>query len=383
MPNLPEAVDAVTKLAGVVLSGFGAVRLLEPWQKKRLAKATAEEMKVLAQAEIDVQKTRMQGQKELRELEAKLLPPAPTLDILDAELVPVSETTPLLLSRVRERTEFQEAKRQFNVEQVALEAANELRGQEASSEPVDEDWVARFFEAAKDVSSEEMQKIWARILTGEVKQPGSFSLRCIETVRNVSKREAKIFESLSPYVVSNRFILRTVGDFEKTRNARLQDALQLGEAGLVAVDMQLAFTPTFSPGEPTALLMNDLAIVAISRAKKERKETFSAYILTSVGVELMRLFPQPSDRDYARALVQQLRNSKYEVETFLGVRQGDGLNLVSDVDLFPPDPPKASAPPPANAPPVAEPTGPQAFAALPLPAAPKVEQSTGGDTEEA
>jgi hypothetical protein len=377
--NLPEAVDAVTKLAGVVLSGFGAVRLLEPWQKKRLAKATAEEMKVLARAEIDVQKIRLQGQKEIRELEAKLLPPAPTLDVVvDAELVPDSETTPLLLSRVRERSEFQEAKRQFNVEQISLEAVNELRGQEASGEPVDEDWVARFFEAAKDISSEQMQQIWARILAGEVKQPGSFSLRCIEAVRNTSRREAKMFEELSPYVVSNRFILRTVGDSEKTRNARLQDALQLGEAGLLTVDMQLSFSPTFAPAQSTALLMNDLVIVVVSRTEKERKENFSAYILTSVGMELMRLFPRPADRGYARALVEKLRKSNYEVRTLLGVRHGDGLKLVSDVDLFPPDPPKASVPPP-----VAEPTEPQVSPAHPPPAAPELEQAASRGSQDA
>lgn len=360
------------------------MRLLEPWQKKRLARATAEEMKVLAQAEIDVQKIRLQGQKEIRELEAKLLPPAPTLNVLDAELVPDSETTPLLLSRVRERTEFQEAKRQFNVEQIALEAASELRGQEAASEPVDEDWVARFFEAAKDISSEEMQKIWARILAGEVKQPGSFSLRCIEAVRNVSKREAKLFESLSPYVVAGRYILRTVGDFERTRNARLQDALQLGEAGLITVDMQLAFAPTFSPGEPTALLMNDLAVMALSRAEKEQKRNFSAYILTSVGMELMKLFPHPADREYARALVQQLRTWKYEVHTCLGVRHADGLRIVSNVDLFPPDPPSppsASTAPPTNEPQAAEPGLPQGPTLLPPPEAPK--ESSTNDTHEA
>jgi hypothetical protein len=174
--GLPETVDALTKLGGVVLSGFSAVRVLEPWQKRRLARATAEELKIVAQAEIDVERIRLEGKRALQELEAKLLPSA-AADVIDAKIVPDPEPTPLLLTRVRERNEYQEAKRQLNVEQVALQAADEVRGKDASADPVDEDWIARFFESAKDVSSEQMQRLWAKILANEVVRPGSFSKR--------------------------------------------------------------------------------------------------------------------------------------------------------------------------------------------------------------
>ena len=339
MAPLPD-VDAITKLFGVVLSGIGAARLLEPWNKKRLARATAEEMKVLAQADIDVQKMRLEGKKELADLEAKLLPASSASMspvVFDAELVPASEPSPLLLTRVRERTEYQEAKRQINIEQVAVEAANELRGQQASAEPVDEDWVARFFESAKDVSSEEMQKLWAKILAGEVVRPGSFSLRCIESVRNLTMYEARMVESLRPYVVADRFILRGSGHFESGQNDRLGDVVRLAEAGIFTGDVQLSFVQTFLAGKVTPLLMSDLVLMVT--AETERKETFNAYILTSVGIELMRLFRLPADRAYARALVDRLRRSKYKVETFAGTHHGNQFSWSSTVDIFPPKPP--------------------------------------------
>jgi hypothetical protein len=333
---LPD-VDALTKLIGVLLSGFGAVRFLEPLHKKRLAKATAEEAKILARAEVDVEKIRLEGKRELQELEAKLLPASPRAVIVEAELIHDSEETPLLLTRVRERTAYQEAKRQLNVEQVALEAANELRGQQASAEPVDEDWVARFFEGAKDVSSEEMQKLWAKILAGEVVRPGSFSLRCIEAVRNVSREEARLFESLSPYIIADRFFLYTLTPpHGGGRNVWLEPGLRLAEAGLLTVDAQIAFSPTFTPGVSTHFPMSDLVIIVT--AETPQFFQIPAYVLTGVGVELIRLFRQPADRIYARSLVDLFRQMKYVVETTSVARAGQSFSIAASADLFPAEP---------------------------------------------
>jgi len=54
------------------------------------------------------------------------------------------------------------------------------------------DWFVRFFEDAGNISDEKMQEIWAKVLAGEIKQPGSFSLRTLEVLRNLSSDEAEI-----------------------------------------------------------------------------------------------------------------------------------------------------------------------------------------------
>ena len=61
----------------------------------------------------------------------------------------------------------------------------------------DFDWFLRFFEAAGNVSNEDMQSLWARILAGEVQKKGSFSFRAIETLKNLSKYEAEVLEYCS------------------------------------------------------------------------------------------------------------------------------------------------------------------------------------------
>ena len=307
MPFDSTTVDAFRKLAEVALSGFGAIRFLEPWILKRLARAKAEEAKVLAQSEIDVAKLRLQGKKELQELGRNLFPPG---DVFEAEIV---EETPFLLTTVRQRLELQEAKRQLNAQTVVALAANELRGHHASSQPVDEDWTVRFFEYAKDVSSEDMQTIWAKILAGEVRRPSSFSLRCLDIVRNLSTSEAEAFSGLRPFVLADRFVLP---ELARNRSSRdwLLIAVQLADTGLVLGDRSLAFSPEFSEGGSVDISSSDLIVRVESQTK--RTEQFEAIVLSVVGAELMPLFSAPSHRPYIANLVTRLREEHYKVRVF-------------------------------------------------------------------
>lgn len=68
--------------------------------------------------------------------------------------------------------------------------------EEVPDETVEDDWNTRFTNGASDISNEAMQKLWGQILAGEIKQPGSFSLRALDALKNMSKSEAVIFEKL-------------------------------------------------------------------------------------------------------------------------------------------------------------------------------------------
>jgi hypothetical protein len=85
-----------------------------------------------------------------------------------------------------------EAKRQSIIEAITAKAAKVLP-QSVSDKPVDVDWVAQFFNHCQDVSNEQMQWVWGRLLAGEVANPGSFSRRAISIVRVMSMEDADLF----------------------------------------------------------------------------------------------------------------------------------------------------------------------------------------------
>lgn len=128
-----------------------------------------------------------------------LLPPSQ--NDLDIEVVfDAAEHSESVASRIM--GSHQREKRRANVMTITAEAADAI-GDEVSDESVDPDWVARFFTYAQDVSSDQLQQLWGRILAGEVEQPGRVPLRSLEILRNLSQKEANMVRKLTSRVSKN------------------------------------------------------------------------------------------------------------------------------------------------------------------------------------
>ena len=105
---------------------------------------------------------------------------------------------------VSQRIQFQEEKRHCNIGSVVDRAAEELGDKEVPNQEPDHDWTARFFNYIQDVSSGEMQSLWAKVLAGEIERPGSVSIRGLSILRNLDQATAKLFQRLcSCCVMSN------------------------------------------------------------------------------------------------------------------------------------------------------------------------------------
>lgn len=92
-----------------------------------------------------------------------------------------------------ERMIFREAQKQKNLSDIVSTAYDELKASSVSSKPVDTVWTTRFINEAENISDDDLKIIWGKILAREVKAPGSYSLRTMETLNNLSKEEALLF----------------------------------------------------------------------------------------------------------------------------------------------------------------------------------------------
>ena len=86
-----------------------------------------------------------------------------------------------IAKRASSRLAYQEITKQQNIEAVIDNAYEELGTTDSvSSEPVNANWMIRFFNSVEDISDESIQKIWGRILAGEIKRPNNYSYRTLE-----------------------------------------------------------------------------------------------------------------------------------------------------------------------------------------------------------
>ena len=65
---------------------------------------------------------------------------------------------------------------------------------------VEDDWLVNFFDKSRIVSDDQMQDLWARVLSGEANAPGSFSKRTVNTLADLDRSDAELFTDLAGFI---------------------------------------------------------------------------------------------------------------------------------------------------------------------------------------
>ena len=170
-------VRALEKLLDFTASGIGAVAgpMLAPWRARREAAA----LRIAAEGEADALRIIAVAQSDARDALVS------TASDVQGE-IDITET-------VRQRIQFQEEKRHRNIGSVVGQTAELLGEKNVPDQEPDHDWTARFFNYIQDVSSEEMQFLWAKVLAGEIESPGTVSIRALSILRNLDQATADLF----------------------------------------------------------------------------------------------------------------------------------------------------------------------------------------------
>ena len=234
-------VPALDKLLDYVASGIGATAgpMLAPWCASREGKAkiiTAEaDAKVrLTEAATDIKIQQMKqiaAENSTSQLIAKEQAQAREYVVPD-ELEPGGRVR-IESNDVQNAVEFQAKKRLMNVGAIAGHAAEELKDKEVPDQDPDLDWTARFFDGAQDVSSEELQKLWGKILAGEVKSPGQTSLRTLAILRNMTQQEAKNFSDLMRFRIDTFIFTEGLGKVLGDRSNLMSQMIHFSHIGLL------------------------------------------------------------------------------------------------------------------------------------------------------
>ena len=213
MPGEAEVkVPALDKLLDYVASGVGAIAgpLLAPWRASREGQAR------IITAEMDAKVRQIQAAEEGSTSQLIAKAQAEARESVIPDKLESDGSLRIGPSEIQNAMEFQAKKRLMNVRAIAGHAAEELKGKKVPDHDPDPDWAARFFDGAQDVSSEELQKLWGRILAGEVKSPGQTSLRTLSILRKMTQQEAQDFSTLMRFrifsFIFNEGAKRMLGD---------------------------------------------------------------------------------------------------------------------------------------------------------------------------
>jgi uncharacterized repeat protein (TIGR03899 family) len=317
----------IDKLVAVIESGVGRIFKSyfdkkdidnEAYRVTKLAEAKVNELKMISEAIRGSDSNVVYGSGEKLEISSA------------AEQVNLVQT-----ERIKERLNHQETKRQFNLEQVTATAAQLLKEEtNISDESVDDDWTTRFFTIAADVSDAEMQRIWARVLAGEIKEPKTYSLKTLDILRNMTKSDAQLFSKVAKLCLQYGgvdFIINP-DNFKyllKEFGVSYGELMHLEYLGLLNnTPLTSATVEATSSTDRNDLFKLGNKGLLFKKQPNATEQVIYIVPFTQAGGELHKLVDKPFNRPYLEKLAQMLKQDRSE---FFIVGHRDNANGSSEL----------------------------------------------------
>lgn len=331
MSNIKLDVPAVEKLIDVVASGIGSVTgpLLLPYRAWMQAKANkietkekTESMTIEAQGKADATKLIAQAQAEVKSI---LISKQDLTSPVQIQTEVNMNTTDLVQTKIQ----FQEKKRLHNIQNIVTQAKDKLP-EKTNNVPVDPDWIARFFQNAQDVSTKEMQQIWSSILAGEVETPGRTSLRTLDILKNMTKKEAELFNKVMKYKIDNFIFHDYLYNESIKKYFNYDDLLILEEINLLNTSIFTSRNVSLLKNKRTKIGEYWGYILQIYSQLNNSKKTIQipGIALRKSALELSAFLHHTPDSGYLKLLAKHLKEKENCYLEIGGILKKEGAEVV-------------------------------------------------------
>lgn len=219
--------------------------------------------------------------------------------------------------RIQNRLMAQERMRQKNIDDVVDIAAYQLKDErEVPKDKVSVDWATRFFNIVQDISEDEMKLIWGKLLAGEVETPGSYSLRTLELLKNLSSDEARLFSEVSSLALRrvNEVLIIRRDNINEEYGFTFDNILALTDAGLIKpiLNTVMVLGPTTEEGD-FILKFGKYVVKAVIKDKI----TIPSYIYTNAGAQIFKFIEnQEHDLDYLKKVLKSISNDNVRFQVY-------------------------------------------------------------------
>lgn len=228
-------------------------------------------------------------------------------------------------------------RKEINVSKAIIIAEGILENntQEVPVNKIEDDWLFTWREHAGKVSSSELQDLWGRILAGEFKNPGSYSLRTMDFLKGLSKSEAERISKVAQFIVNNS-ILRGREDFLKKEGVEFKDLLSLQEIGIIIGVESTGLTSTYGSNKKESfgqILVSHNKAIIIHHDDNSKKLVQSAYFITTIGQQVFALTSPVANMEYITSIAQDCARQGYTVTLadwkYINETSGQYTNAVS------------------------------------------------------
>jgi Protein of unknown function (DUF2806) len=225
-----------------------------------------------------------------------------------------------LEQRTEDRLLFQHEQEQLRIENTLVYAAEDLRSETSvPMEKPSDGFVTRFFEYDKGISSEEMQQLWGRLLAKEIMRPGTYSLKTLDIVRNLTKKDAEAFEKIVKLSIAESpedVFLPRLDYYDwllKDRGLNEGMLLNLADLGLIYPASTVGIVLFDNNEKPHVFFQGKDAALIVRQENVIHPTTLPVWKFTRAGAELKNLAHSENDDLVLDLLGTHLKNQNYKV----------------------------------------------------------------------
>ncbi|TYR87926.1 DUF2806 domain-containing protein [Citrobacter freundii] len=207
--------------------------------------------------------------------------------------------------RAVERFLKRETKRQENIENITMQAAQSLSETDNVSD-IDEDWIEAFFRECEDINDEQMQMLWGRILSEEAKSKGSFSRRTLKLLSTLSKEEANLITYFGKFFwqASNLTPILLTDENGNTEGITFNELSVLDSLGVIQQGIGYSLTFGNKKGR-----IGYYGMAFLVEFQSDDSSTWNLQIgtalLTPIGQELMKICGSTPDIAYVHKFLNK------------------------------------------------------------------------------
>lgn len=241
-----------------------------------------------------------------------------------------------LVKRASHRLAYQEIAKQENIEAVVNYAYQELEGKNSiNEETVSRDWMIRLMNSAEDISNEDMQKFWGKILAGEIMEPNTFSYKTLDCVRNLSKKDAELFERICKIVINHNFIINDL-EILNHQGFTYEDILSMDECGLINSSAVINMSKKLSKENSIIIDFGDYILTGNAKEESRREISVQQFPLTKAGREISTIIEIENTFDYIKEVSDKIKNQNkhYKISLYKVTKRNDDKIEAEDDDIL-------------------------------------------------
>lgn len=214
------------------------------------------------------------------------------------KIVSDPEDSTILINQVLEDA----TKKEINKVGVAVEAIEALKqlpppnpnsgedDEAVAPDRLDEDWMNQFTRFAEDASSEDLQRLWGRVLAGEIRKPRSFSRRTLRFISELDKETAEKCLRMSQFVID----INIVNNEKWNTGDNYSLSLFLQQIGLIeGAGSRNGPRNVIEIPDTGAVVYVGGAYSLLIQGMPGVTKDIPVFVLTEIGQEIMQLLPTP------------------------------------------------------------------------------------------